>query len=146
MSKNMKIKTTIKDSDVLRDALLTVCTAKNITCKTGYDLTCDRYSGRATGCLFVIPKDELHKAGHANSFGDIGFRFSADDGTYEILLDDYDSRDQELVNAIKREYAILQVTRKAQAQGMQVEFLDTERRTMRLTPQPSRRQVSYRRY
>jgi len=141
----MTVKTQITDQDALTDALLAVCVEKSITCKTGNDLTCARFSGAVTGCHFVIPKTELHKAGHANSFGDIGFRLSAA-GTYEVLLDDYDARDQEMVKAIKREYAIVMVTRRARANGMRVEFLDDERRTLRLHPMTSRRQVQRRRY
>jgi len=141
----MLVKTQIKDREALADALLQVCAGKDIKVQAGDDLTCSRYSGAVTGCQFVIPKSELRRAGHTSTFGDIGFRQAAD-GTYEILLDDFDSRDQALANEIKREYAVVMVTRRAEAQGMRVEFLDDTRQNLRLHPMTTRRpQITQRR-
>lgn len=146
MSKNMLVKTQIKDREALADALLQVCAGRGIKVQTGDNLTTQRYSSIVHGCQFVIAKEELRRTGNVSSFGDIGFRQTAD-GTYEILLDDFDSRDQALANEVKREYAIAMVTRRAEAQGMRVEFLDDTRQNLRLHPMQTRRpQITQRRY
>jgi len=114
MSKYKRIKTKITSADLLRQALQEVVTREGLGAFEEGDLIAHGYrSSQATPVRFVIRKR------HLLAYGDLGFAQALDD-TFTIVVDDLDRRGQHVAREVKRSYAVLEATRKAQAQGYTV--------------------------
>lgn len=127
MSKYKRINTKITSAELLRLALQEVVTREGLGAFEEGDLIAHAYRrSQDTPAQFVLRKATLH------AYGDLGFALAHDD-TYTIVVDDLDRRGQEVAREVKRSYAVLEATRKAQAQGYTVSPVkDEQGRTLEL--------------
>lgn len=126
MSKYKRIETKITDPRLLQMALQEVVDREGLTFEEG-DLIAHGYRhSQDTPAQFIIRKETLH------SFGDLGFALALDD-TFEIIVDDLDWKGKKVACEVKRSYAILEATAKAQAHGYTVSPIkDEQGRTLEL--------------
>lgn len=135
MSKYKRIKTKITNPDLLRLALQEVVEREGLGAFEEGDLIAHGYrSSQATPAQFVIRKRRLH------AYGDLGFALlplddtlTLIDDTFTIIVDDLDQRGQQVAREVRRSYAVLAATSKAQAQGYVVTPVkDEQGRTLEL--------------
>lgn len=126
MSKYKRIETQITIPELLRLALQEVVTREGLGDFEEGDLVAHGFGRSQVPAQFVIRKTTLQ------AYGDLGFATSAA-GTFDIIVDHLDQRGQEVAREVKRAYAVLQATAKAQAKGYTVSPVkDEQGRTLEL--------------
>jgi hypothetical protein len=131
MSKYKKIKTQLKD----RDALVAALEGCEIPHETGADLPLYGYEGhkRPETAEIVVRRQDIGPATN-----DLGFKWNAEAGVFDVIISEFDSRSSapgyglHLLNRVRQEYAVQQVTALAEAQGYAVQPVEAEGGVVRL--------------
>ena len=130
MSKYVRVETQIQDETIFLQALQETCLEEGIEFEQGEDLSLYGYQGRRRPekANFVIRRRYIGR-----SANDLGFR-RRENGSIEAIISEYDqrTRGQQILNSVKRNYAVRVVRRAARQAGHQVQTETAEGAAVRL--------------